>query len=275
MCPPGRRSRRWPMPITSTPACTRSTCGATPRRAASGASKAKSSMCSLRADDGFIESVTLKSGARIAGELFIDCSGFRGLLIEQALKTGYEDWTHWLPCDRAVAVPSEKTGPATPYTRSTARTAGWQWRIPLQHRTGNGYVYSSAHLERRRGRRHLARQSRRPRARRSARAAIHHRPPAEDVVAQLRGAGARERLPRAARIDQHLSHPVRHRAPDPDVARPAHESGAAGSLQRRSRVRDGAHPRFPDPALPRHRAARQRVLEVLRHACRFRSLSQT
>src|SRR4029079_12574500 len=89
--------------------------------------------------------VTLRGGASIAGDLFIDCSGFRGLLIEQHLKTGYEDWTHWLPCDRAVAVPSEKIGPATPYTRSTARAAGWQWRIPLQHRTGNGYVYSSAH----------------------------------------------------------------------------------------------------------------------------------
>jgi len=101
---------------------------------------------SLRSADGFIESVTLKSGLRIAGELFIDCTGFRGLLIEQALETGYEDWTQWLPCDRAVAVPSEKTAPATPYTRSTARAAGWQWRIPLQHRTGNGYVYSSAHV---------------------------------------------------------------------------------------------------------------------------------
>jgi tryptophan 7-halogenase len=99
----------------------------------------------LRSTDGFIESVTLKSGATLAGDLFIDCSGFRGLLIEQHLATGYDDWTHWLPCDRAVAVPSEKTGPATPYTRSTARAGGWQWRIPLQHRTGNGYVYSSAH----------------------------------------------------------------------------------------------------------------------------------
>jgi tryptophan halogenase len=100
---------------------------------------------SLRAGDGFIESVTLKSGARVAGDLFIDCSGFRGLLIEQALKTGYDDWTHWLPCDRAVAVPSEKLSAATPYTRSTAHGAGWQWRIPLQHRTGNGHVYASAY----------------------------------------------------------------------------------------------------------------------------------
>jgi len=100
----------------------------------------------LRATDGFIESVTLKSGERIAGDFFIDCSGFRGLLIEQALQAGYEDWTHWLPCDRAIAVPCAKTSAATPFTRSTARAAGWQWRIPLQHRTGNGYVYSSAHL---------------------------------------------------------------------------------------------------------------------------------
>jgi tryptophan halogenase len=99
---------------------------------------------SLRGADGFIESLTLKSGQTIAGDLFIDCSGFRGLLIEQALQTGYEDWSRWLPADRAVAVPSEKTSAATPYTRSTARGAGWQWRIPLQHRTGNGYVYSSA-----------------------------------------------------------------------------------------------------------------------------------
>jgi tryptophan halogenase len=82
----------------------------------------------------------------VTADLCIDCSGFRGLLIEQALHTGYDDWTHWLPCDRAMAVPCENVGPPTPYTRSSARTAGWQWRIPLQHRTGNGYVYSSAHI---------------------------------------------------------------------------------------------------------------------------------
>jgi tryptophan halogenase len=100
----------------------------------------------LRAEDGFIAGVTLQRGEKLQGELFIDCSGFRGLLIEAALHTGYEDWTHWLPCDRALAVPCEKVGPPTPFTRSTARGAGWQWRIPLQHRTGNGYVYSSAHI---------------------------------------------------------------------------------------------------------------------------------
>jgi tryptophan halogenase len=100
----------------------------------------------LRAEDGFIAGVTLQGGEKLLGELFIDCSGFRGLLIEEALHTGYENWTHWLPCDRAMAVPCENVGPPTPFTRSTARAAGWQWRIPLQHRTGNGYVYSSAHI---------------------------------------------------------------------------------------------------------------------------------
>ena len=97
----------------------------------------------LRAEDGFIRALQLDDGTRVEADLFIDCSGFRGLLIEQALKTGYEDWTHWLPCDRAVAVPCESAGELTPYTRSTARSAGWQWRIPLQHRIGNGYVYCS------------------------------------------------------------------------------------------------------------------------------------
>jgi tryptophan 7-halogenase len=99
-----------------------------------------------RPEDGFIEAVVLENGSKVGGDLFIDCSGFRGLLIEQTLKTGYEDWTHWLPCDRAMAVPCEKVGPPTPFTRSTARAAGWQWRIPLQHRTGNGYVYSSQYI---------------------------------------------------------------------------------------------------------------------------------
>jgi tryptophan halogenase len=100
----------------------------------------------LRAADGYVEALTLEKGTRIEGDLFIDCSGFRGLLIEQALHAGYEDWSHWLPCDRALAVPCESTGPPTPYTRSTARAAGWQWRIPLQHRVGNGYVYSSRYI---------------------------------------------------------------------------------------------------------------------------------
>jgi len=101
----------------------------------------------LRPENGFIESVTLESGETIAADFFVDCSGFRGLLIEQALHTGYEDWTHWLPCDRALAIPCERAEPFTPYTRATARASGWQWRIPLQHRTGNGHVYCSSFMD--------------------------------------------------------------------------------------------------------------------------------
>ena len=98
-------------------------------------------------DSGFIESLTLQSGEAIAGDFFLDCSGFNGLLIEGALKSGYEEWTHWLPCDRAFAVPCKSVGELKPYTQARAHTAGWQWRIPLQHRTGNGHVFSSAFME--------------------------------------------------------------------------------------------------------------------------------
>lgn len=100
----------------------------------------------LHGESGFIESLTLESGERIQGDLFIDCTGFGGLLIEQTLETGYEDWSHWLPCDSAVAVQTESTGPAVPYTRSIAHQAGWRWRIPLQHRVGNGLVFCSRYL---------------------------------------------------------------------------------------------------------------------------------
>ena len=95
------------------------------------------------ANSGFIESVKLESGEVVGGDLFIDCSGFRALLMEQTLKTGYEDWTHWLPCDSAIAIQTESVRAPVPYTRSIARDSGWQWRIPLQSRVGNGLVYSS------------------------------------------------------------------------------------------------------------------------------------
>ncbi|NJC34145.1 tryptophan halogenase [Sphingomonas jejuensis] len=100
----------------------------------------------LRPGDGFVEAVVLADGTRIGGDLFIDCSGFRALLIGKALGTGFVDWSHWLPCDRAVAVPCAGSDAMTPFTRSTARKAGWQWRIPLQHRVGNGHVYCSRYL---------------------------------------------------------------------------------------------------------------------------------
>ncbi len=101
---------------------------------------------STRESDGFIDELTLESGQTIQGDLFIDCSGFRGLLIEQTLKTGYQDWSHWLPCDRAIAVQTKSVENAIPYTKATALDAGWQWKIPLQSRVGNGYVYSSQYL---------------------------------------------------------------------------------------------------------------------------------
>lgn len=97
----------------------------------------------LRAADGFIEAVRLESGATVGGDLFVDCSGFRSLLLGQALGVPYIDWSHWLPANRAWAVPCELPHPAEPYTRSTAHGAGWQWRIPLQHRIGNGFVFSN------------------------------------------------------------------------------------------------------------------------------------
>lgn len=100
----------------------------------------------LHPESGDIISVQLENGDIITGDLFIDCTGFRGVLSEGALKTGYDEWTHYLPCDRAVAAPCESSGPLLPYTRATADKSGWRWRIPLQHRTGNGHVYASAFI---------------------------------------------------------------------------------------------------------------------------------
>ncbi|MCU4677110.1 tryptophan 7-halogenase [Catenovulum sp. 2E275] len=97
-------------------------------------------------ETGYIESLELDNGHIVSGDLFIDCTGFRGLLIEQTLHTGYQDWSHWLPCDSAIAVQTEKTSDALPYTRSIARDFGWQWQIPLQNRIGNGLVYCSKYL---------------------------------------------------------------------------------------------------------------------------------
>lgn len=97
-------------------------------------------------ESGFIEAVEMEDGSSVRGDFFFDCSGFRGLLIEQVYKAGFEDWSHWLPNDRAAAVPAERMAEPTPFTVARAREAGWQWRIPLQHRTGNGYVYSSNYI---------------------------------------------------------------------------------------------------------------------------------
>jgi len=100
----------------------------------------------LDGDSGDVRAVRLESGERIEGDLFIDCSGFVSLIIGKALDEPFEDWSHWLPCDRAVAMPCRTRTALTPYTSAIAMPAGWRWRIPLQHRTGNGYVYSSSHI---------------------------------------------------------------------------------------------------------------------------------
>ena len=97
-------------------------------------------------ESGHITALQTEKGDIIESELFVDCSGFRGILIEQTLKSGYEDWSKWLPCNRAIAIPTSSAGKLMPYTRATARKAGWQWRIPLQHRTGNGIVYWNEHM---------------------------------------------------------------------------------------------------------------------------------
>ncbi|CAA9531247.1 MAG: Tryptophan halogenase [uncultured Sphingosinicella sp.] len=99
-------------------------------------------------ESGDIAALELEGGTRIEGDLFLDCTGFRALLIEQSLHAGFDDWTHYLPCDSAIAIQTENVGPAVPYTRAMAHDAGWQWRIPLQHRTGNGIVYCSRYLGR-------------------------------------------------------------------------------------------------------------------------------
>ena len=110
-------------------------------------SQGKVERVTLNPESGVIDSVTLASGAIITADMFIDCSGFRGLLIEGALKSGYQDWSHWLPCNRAIAVATERLNPLPSHTVATGAAAGWTWRIPLQHRTGNGYVYCSEFLD--------------------------------------------------------------------------------------------------------------------------------
>jgi tryptophan halogenase len=120
------------------------------RAEAAGVTRVEGKVVRIDQDEtrGLIRSVTLERGETIEGDLFIDCSGFRGLLIEQTLRSGFTDWSHWLPCDSAVAIPCALSQAGAPYTRATALKGGWQFRIPLQHRIGNGYVYSSDVMDR-------------------------------------------------------------------------------------------------------------------------------
>ena len=101
----------------------------------------------VRPTDGFLESITLHDESKLTGDLFLDCSGFKGLLIEKVLHTAYEDWSGWLPCNKAIAAQSHLDEAPCPYTKAIACDAGWQWQIPLQHRMGNGYVYCDAFVE--------------------------------------------------------------------------------------------------------------------------------
>ena len=141
---PHNRGRAGIMPSTSTPA---STPQPPPWAEARGVVRHEGKIVDVAQDGetGHVSSVKLADGRELSADLFLDCSGFRGLLIEETLKSGFEDWSHWLPCDRALAMPTESApGNPTPFTRSTAQEAGWQWRIPLQHRIGNGHVFASA-----------------------------------------------------------------------------------------------------------------------------------
>ena len=108
-----------------------------------------------RAPNGDLSSILIDDGTELEGELFIDCTGFRALLMGETLGVGYDDWTHWLPCDRAIAVQTESVREPVPYTRAIAHDAGWRWQIPLQHRTGNGVVFSSRYMSEDQGMDHL------------------------------------------------------------------------------------------------------------------------
>jgi len=112
-----------------------------------GVTRIEGRILSVDAEADRVRSISLEDGRTLSADLFIDCSGFRGLLIEGALQAGYEDWSRWLPCDRAIAMPTPSVRAPDLFTTAKALTGGWRWHIPLQHRVGNGYVYSSAFID--------------------------------------------------------------------------------------------------------------------------------
>jgi len=217
---------------------------------------------SARAGD--LAALQMEDGSRIEGDLFIDCTGFRSLLLGETLGVGYEDWSYWLPCDRAVAVQTASVREAWPYTRSIAHPFGWQWRIPLQHRVGNGLVYSSKEMSdadapevlKKNVEGELLTQPR----------VIKFLPGQRDKVwnRNVRGHRPRQRLPRAAGVHQHPSHPGRYRQTAGAVPGPGLRSGRARRIQPHRRCRGGAHPRLHHPALPPESAAGRGFLAGLR-----------
>ena len=219
------------MPITSTPGCTPPSCAAWPRR--DGVKRIEGKVVHVAAErrDGFIESVKLADGRVVEGDLFVDCSGFRGLLIEQTLQAGYEDWSHWLPCDRAMAVPCERVAATTPYTRSTVARG----RLAVAHSAAAPHrqrlrVLQPVH-QRRRGREPAAEPARWRRAGRAASAAFRRGRRKEVWKKNVRRHRPRQRLPRAARVDQHSPDPVDDRALPVHVPRRRLRSGDHRQIQ--------------------------------------------
>ena len=167
-------------------------------------------------DSGHVSALQLEDGALIEGDLFIDCTGFRSLLLGETLGVEYDDWSHWLFNDSAIAVQTELSGEPAPFTRSIAHGAGWQWRIPLQHRVGNGHVFSSKHMDIG-SPTDFAQQYRRPAAHAAAHDQVQARP-AQAVVEGQRDRGRPvERFFGADRIDQHPPDSAQSDPPDADV----------------------------------------------------------
>ena len=163
---------------------------------------------------GNISEVVLESGKVVKGDLFIDCSGFVSLLLDKALGTEFEDWTHWLPCDRAIAVQTASVGDPIPYTRSIARESGWQWRIPLQ--------------------------------------TLSHRAAGKTLESQLCWARPGGWLPRATGIDQYSPYPARRPPADADVPLCRHHGVGPSGVQSPDGLRVSLRPRLHHPALPCH-----------------------
>ena len=218
----------------------------------------------LRPEDGFVAAVKLQDGRRIDGDLFIDCSGFRALLIGGAMQSSYEDWSALLPCNSALAVPSERVEPLTPYTTSTAKAAGWQWRIPLQHRTGNGHVYCSSFISDDEAASTLLAglDSRALDTPRQLRFTTGRR--RESWVKKRRGHRPGRRLPGAAGVHQHPADHGRRRPADPVLPGPQLQAAVGGRVQPPHGPPVRVHSRLHRAALQADRAARLRVVALLR-----------